>query len=367
MSDFASAQASGGKHAEVARACVSQLGDTTGHTLGFVYTTSQLNGGFGEIVTVLKRETGVQTWVGTAGLGVAGPGATYFDEPAVTVLTCRIPDTGFRLLQPVRVGHVAKSLPPDPEATVGIVHADPRNRNLADLVATIAHARSTYLVGTLSVGSGIHPQAIGNRIADGGVSGVMLGGPGAPQVTVGLTQDCLPMGEPHAVGRGDGRVVAELDGRPAFDVLREDAGAAKADDPRQWLTNVHPAEPMVGSDFTRYMVRNLVGIDQARGLVGVGATLKPGDPIVFVRRSRAAGERDLSRMLADVKTRAKAPKAAIYFSCVTRGPNIFSSKDYEMQAIRDALGGIPAIGFFGNGEIANDRVHGYSGVLTLFS
>jgi small ligand-binding sensory domain FIST len=38
-----------------------------------------------------------------------------------------------------------------------------------------------------------------------------------------------------------------------------------------------------------------------------------------------------------------------------------------MQAIRRVFGDIPIVGFFGNGEISNDRVYGYTGVLTLFS
>lgn len=367
MSDFASAHASGASHATVARECAARLGDTTGHTFGFVYVTTQLNGGFGEIVTVLRRETGVPTWVGTAGMGVCAGDTAYFDEPAVVALTCRLPDGAFRLLQPVRLGHVARSLAPDPQASIAIVHADPRNSNLVDLVGTIARSTGTYLVGGLSVGSGIHPQAVGNRIADGGISGVMIGGNGAPRISVGLAQDCSPIGAAHTVTRCENRVIAELDGRPAYEVLREDAGAGEGDDPRLWLANVQPAQLTVGSDRGGYMVHNLAGIDPARGLVAVGCKLEPGDRILFVRRSRAAGERDLARVLADVKARAGAPKAALYYSCITRGPRLFADAAHEIRTIHASLGGIPAIGFYGNGEIANDRVHSYAGVVAVLS
>lgn len=367
MTDFASAHAAGDRHAEVAKVCAEKLGDTSGHTLGFVYATTQLNGGFGEIVTTLKRETGVPTWVGTAGMGVCSSGTAYFDEPAVAVMTCRLPGSAFRLLPPVRVGHVARSLGPDPLATIGIVHADPRNSNLADLIGTIARTRGTYLVGGLSVGSGIHPQAVGDRVADGGISGVFIGGPGSPQISVGLTQDSLPIGKVHTVTTGGGRTIAELDKRPALEVLREDVGATEDEDPRRWLANVHPALPIAGSDWASHVVRNLVGIDPAHGLVTLGDTIKPGDQVIFVRRDRATGQRDLERMLASVAARAQAPKAAIYFSCVSRGPKLFESKAYELQAIRKSLGDIPVVGLFGNGQIANDRIYGYTGVLTVFS
>ena len=72
-------------------------------------------------------------------------------------------------------------------------------------------------------------------------------------------------------------------------------------------------------------------------------------------------------MLADVKRRATAaPRAGLYFSCVARGPNLFGPQSRELAMIRDALGDFPLAGFFGNGEIAHDRVYGYTGVLALF-
>ena len=367
MTDFASAHATGERHAEVARDCALKLGDTSGHTLGFVYVTTQLNGGFGEILTTLKRETGVQTWVGTAGIGVCSTGTAYFDEPAVAVMTCRLPDSAFRLLSPVRVGHVARSLGPDALAAIGIVHADPRNSNLTDLIATIARSRATYLVGGLSVGSGIHPQANGNHVVDGGISGVFIGGPGAPQVAVGLTQDSVPIGKMHTITKGGGRTIVELDRRPAFEVLREDVGAAEGENPRQWLGNVHPALPIAGSDWTNHIVRNLVGVDPKRGQITIGDMIKPDDQVIFVRRDRASGQRDLARMLGNTTARAKAPKAALYYSCITRGPRLFENKAYEIEALRASLGDIPLVGLFGNGQVANDRIYGYAGVLTIFS
>jgi small ligand-binding sensory domain FIST len=37
-----------------------------------------------------------------------------------------------------------------------------------------------------------------------------------------------------------------------------------------------------------------------------------------------------------------------------------------MSLIRSALGDVPLIGFFCNGEISHNRLYGYTGVLTLF-
>ncbi|MGE3918712.1 MAG: FIST C-terminal domain-containing protein, partial [Hyphomicrobiaceae bacterium] len=139
-------------------------------------------------------------------------------------------------------------------------------------------------------------------------------------------------------------------------------------DPRPWLANVHAAIPVAGSRDADYVVRNIVGLDMGKGLVAIAESLGPGDRVMFVRRDREAAEKDLRRMLADLKTRLSGPpRAGLYYSCVARGPNLFDGEAYEMRAIRETFGDIPFAGFFGNGEISNDRVYAYTGVLTLFS
>jgi small ligand-binding sensory domain FIST len=42
------------------------------------------------------------------------------------------------------------------------------------------------------------------------------------------------------------------------------------------------------------------------------------------------------------------------------------SANEEVELIQSVLGGIPIIGFYANGEIAGDRICGYTGVLALF-
>jgi small ligand-binding sensory domain FIST len=53
-------------------------------------------------------------------------------------------------------------------------------------------------------------------------------------------------------------------------------------------------------------------------------------------------------------------------SCLARGPNLFGDDSEELKTIREALGDVPLVGFFANGEISNNRLYGYTGVLTLF-
>jgi small ligand-binding sensory domain FIST len=126
--------------------------------------------------------------------------------------------------------------------------------------------------------------------------------------------------------------------------------------------------PVPGSDTGDYLVRNLIGIDPARGWIAIGAMIESGRTIRFVRRDRAAAEEDLIRMLAGLKRRlAGRPRAGLYFSCLARGPNLFGPNSEEIAILRRELGEFPLTGMFCNGEISNARLYGYTGVLTLFA
>jgi small ligand-binding sensory domain FIST len=90
-------------------------------------------------------------------------------------------------------------------------------------------------------------------------------------------------------------------------------------------------------------------------------------PVMFCRRGGAGAREDLKRMLDNIAADSgPAPKAGLYYACVGRGEHMFGEKSAELGIIRDALGDIPLVGFFANGEISHDRLYGYTGVLTLF-
>ena len=125
---------------------------------------------------------------------------------------------------------------------------------------------------------------------------------------------------------------------------------------------------VAGTDTGDYLVRNLIGLDPSNGLVAIAEEVEAGDRIMFVRRDAESAAKDVARMLEELKSRLSSPpKGALYYSCVARGPNLFDEDSFELRAIQDAFGDIPLVGFFGNGEISNNRIYGYTGVLTLFS
>ena len=130
---------------------------------------------------------------------------------------------------------------------------------------------------------------------------------------------------------------------------------------------IHAAFPIEGTDTGDYIVRNLIGIDTDRGWLAVSENIQAGDRIIFVRRDPKSAEKDLIKMLKNLKNRLnKEPRGGIYFSCIARGPNLFGDEGKELSIIRNFMGNIPLVGFFGNGEVSNNRVYNYTGVLTLF-
>ena len=366
MKKFAAAHTQGTDPETLARELAAQIGRLDGYNLGFVYVTSPLAPKFAALVEALRSATGLAFWVGTAGHGICASGTEYWGEPAVAILTCRLPDGSFCALPSTADPASAETAALGVATGFGVVHGDPRNASLTEALSSLARERGTYLVGGLTSANSAYPQAAGDKVVEGGVSGVLMGS--GVNVAVGLTQGCTPIGPAHHVTKGEGQVLALLDGQRAYDVLCEDIGIAEEADPRPWLANIHAAIPVAGSDEADYLVRNLVGIDPGRGLVAIAEVLGRGERVMFVRRDAASAEKDLERMLDKLDARVTGkPKAGLYFSCVARGPNLFQEASHEMKAIRAAFGDIPMAGFFGNGEISNDRVYAYTGVLALFS
>jgi len=71
-------------------------------------------------------------------------------------------------------------------------------------------------------------------------------------------------------------------------------------------------------------------------------------------------------MTGELKRRVNAPpRAALYFTCLARGPNMFGPDSAEVALIEREFGPLPMVGFFCNGEISNARLYTYTGVLTL--
>ena len=140
------------------------------------------------------------------------------------------------------------------------------------------------------------------------------------------------------------------------------------------------------------MVRHIIGLDPVQRGVAVAERLQAGMQLVFCQRNVQAAKADLTRICAEIREElepealpveaamalvaseaesaphpARGIAGAIYVSCAGRGGQHFGGPSAELQIIRRALGDVPLVGFFAAGEIARNRLYGYTGVLTVFT
>jgi small ligand-binding sensory domain FIST len=346
-------------------AALAALKPAADSNIGFIYVADRFGGDFPAMLERLSVRTGLDTWVGATGIGICASGGEYFDQPAVALMTGRLPEGSFRTFDTASqsLEAIAATAPGDQGPRVAILHCDPRNGKLFEQIPALAEATDSFVVGGLVSSRGGHGQAAG-RATEGALSGLLLG----PDIAVatGLSQGCTPIGPARTITKADGNVAIEIDGKPALDVFKQDIGEILARDLRRVAGYIFAALPVEGDDRGDYLVRNLMGIDQARGLIAVGDRLSSGQRIMFCRRDKQSAVEDLDRMTAELKRRVNAPpRAALYFSCLARGPNMFGADAAEVRLIEKQLGPVPLIGFFCNGEISNSRLYTYTGVLAL--
>jgi len=370
---FSAACATGQGWEDIAEQLRTALGDgSCGASLGLLYITDPMGPYMNNLLEALRSSTGVRDWVGTIGSGICYTGREIYDEPAAVVLLATLPEDSYRLV-PAGINALSDMLAANRNwiaehaAHFGIVHGDPRNTHIPQLIETLStELNPGFLVGGLSSASDDHyQQQIAGELYSEGLSGVLL----SSTVTVisGLTQGCTPLAGKHTITRSEGNLLAELDGRPALDVFREDIGEVLSKDLSRVAGYIFAALPVPGSDTGDYLVRNLIGIDPQEKLLAIGDILEDEAPLMFCRRDGETARLDMLRMLRDLNKRAGGRiRAGLYYSCLGRGRNQFGDNSEELRMISDELGEFPLVGFFANGEISHNMLYGYTGVLALF-
>ena len=341
---------------------VGKLGRQEHARLAFIYATDANAPHLKAIIDALRLHTGIPHWVGSIGLGICCTGHEFYDEPAVTVMVTDFSEDQFDVFTDTQK---LLDSPPVDGLRFTVVHGEPRNGQLPQLIAQLPEQMGNgYLVGGLTSASQYYYQ-LADDITEGRLSGVAF----KPSVKVvsGLSQGCSPIGPAHEITDCEGHLVQELDHRPALDVMKEDIGEVLSRDLNRIGGYIFAGFPVAESDTGDYLVRNLIGIDLEHQYIGIGEYLQHGQQVMFCRRDGQTAIEDLKRMLSDIQQRLPSPaKGGLYFSCLGRGKNLFGEQSQEMKLIAEQLGNIPLVGFYANGEIAGQRLYGYTGVLSLF-
>ena len=347
---------------EAASQAVSSLGGArVGENIGFAYVTDSLGDKLGPIIDRLTALTGISNWVGTVGFGVISGDRAAYDRGALAIMTGALEEESFALFDCV----APERRSGDPDAlTTGFVHVDPRNPQGGKLVQSIAKEANAFLVGGVTAARGSRFDQVSGIVTDGGVSGVLF----APemQIATGVTQGCRPIGPYRTITAARDSVIQELDGGSPLHALLGDLSDAGVTDLRSVGQALYAGLPVANSDTGDYVVRDLTAVDADRGWISIAERVEAGQSLVFCKRDRVAAEADLAAMAKRVRGRLRQVRAGLYVSCVARGPHLFASAAAEVKILQDALGGVPLVGFYANGEIACDRIYAYTGVLALF-
>lgn len=161
-----------------AAACLDQLDEQLdGRSgVGFVYLSDHFAPSAADILTVLRGRTGIDDWVGTAGIGIAAGRDQLFDEPAMSVMVAPM-DTAHYAIQ-----KLDGMQPPGFDAWFGVLHGNPEVEQLPQDIHRFTEAAGGYWVGGLAASRAGHPM-IARGIGADAVSGVML----SPEVDVQLS------------------------------------------------------------------------------------------------------------------------------------------------------------------------------------
>ena len=389
-------------------------------TLALLYITDHYAADAQEILDHLSAELPFITdWSGTVGMGIAANNVEYFDAPAMAVMLCELPHGHYRVFSGV------SPLPPARsglfKAHTALVHADAATPDVAELIAEMAQrTESGYVFGglassrrgavqfALSGHGNLKGQGAACGVFSGGLSGVAFArdASGGMGLMSRVTQGCRPISASYEITACQANLVTELNGQPALEVMLADLGAS-LDQPREALAKVRTtlvglsrdadtpndaARQRPGQFGAEVWVRHLIGLDPARKGLAIADVASVGMKLAFCERNAEAARADLVRICTEIREELEpqeqtlemanalnSPEAqsephparriagAIYISCSGRGGPHFGGPSAELQIVRRALGDVPLVGFFADGEIARNHLYGYAGVLTVFT
>ncbi len=320
--------------------------------------------------------------LGCSAESVIGGGREIEDRPGLSLTAAVLPGVvlhGFRLASEL----------PEPDAAAAewqhlvgvraedepafVLLGDPFTVDAEALVAGLdaSFPRAGKIGGLASGGSdpGENALFIGAELFRDGAVGLALSGDVVLDTIV--AQGCRPIGNPMFVTRCRDGLLLEVDGRPPLDVLQNVFEAAPDEDRELMRTALFLGiEMKTGQSEYRqgdFLIRNLVGMDDANGALAIAAPLAETQVVQFhvrdARTSSADLEDRLTRYRAEAKPDAK-PRGALLFSCLGRGTHLYGAPDHDSDALRRHLGDLAVGGFFCNGEIGPVQgrtfLHGYT-------
>lgn len=355
-------------------------GKPSPHTLSLFFANA-LYPDFEALSAEAYKRSGASLLIGCTGRGVIGGGTEIEGRPALAILHLDLP--GATLFP----SHVESGDQPGERAAdwhrwlgatsdqvnAWLVIADPFTFDSDGFLRGLAAAYPNAAIGG-GLASGLAYGdwtwlMLNERPFSSGA--VVLGIGGGYTLRAMAVPGVVPVGEPGVITAVNGNLIQTIDDRPAYQVMRE--FTSKLDEELQWQAqeNLLAALP-AGPDVKMMVMRNVTGSDRRSGVVRVDAKPQAGQRIQFHLADPDRADAELRDALRTATSDIKAanPAAALLCPSTNRGIELFRVPNHDMDAVADALPGLPVGGFFSSGEIApaggTPLVFGSTAGLTFF-
>jgi small ligand-binding sensory domain FIST len=339
-----------------------------------------------ELASSLITSVGTDCVVGCSGAGVLTGEGEIEGGGGVAVLVVAADEIVGRpfIFEPLRgneenLGNsfgdfLAKS---DDENSLMILLPDTYNGNPQPLLSAMASKAGFHPVvgaGTTENGTtGETFQLCADKVASNSIAGAYLSGDF--DLHIDITQGCQPISAPMTITKAEGNLIYEIDDRPAIEVFAKLLKGPLAEDLRRALMILFVGLPSNREENNvaagKYLVRNIVGLDGEKGILGVADYVSEGESMIFAMRDGQRAREDLDQMLRRQieKLNGRKPGFGLYFNCCARGNSLYGIPGIDSAYIRRALGDFPLIGMFGGYELAPlgraNHLFAYTGVLAL--
>jgi len=356
--------------------------------LALIFFTAEHAARASELVSALARSVGTDCVFGSSGAGIVTGEGEVEGNSGVAVLVIASDEIIARpfIFEPLK-GNEANL-----GATFGefVAKADDKN-SLMILLPDSYNGNPQPLLASMASKSGFHPaigagstengaagatyQLCGDKLASNSIAGAYLSGDF--RVHIDITQGCQPIGEPMVITKAEGNLIYEIDGRPALEAFARVLRGPLAEDIRRALMVLFVGVPADRRENSvapgKYLVRNIIGLDPDKGILGVAEEVSAGEAMIFTMRDGQRAREDLGQMLQrQVQALGgKKPAFGLYFNCCARGHSLYGIPGIDSAYIRQALGDVPLIGMFGGYELAPlgraNHLFAYTGVLALIT
>jgi small ligand-binding sensory domain FIST len=368
--------------AEAARSAREEAGGSV--SCAFVFCSADYRDHLPEFLEVLQVHGHIPIIVGCSGSSLIGTREEAEGANGFSLLVLSIPGT-----QLTPFAFTATGSPPwdEPEAwrssvaqemvDAWLLLADPTTVPVEQWLCTWSRAfPGVPCIGGLASGGRAGDDIFVFRdreLLDGG--GVALGFRGGVKIHSLVSQGCRPIGQALPVTGVAENIIQTLGSRPAWQILDDAFQSLTAREKERARGNLFAGLAMTEyrEEFHRgdFLIRNILGADQASGGVAIAAYPRVGQTVQYQLRDASTADADLTQLSNSLADAGVKPFASLVFSCGGRGRGLFNLPSHDANAIAETFGAHPSAGFFCNGEIGpvggKNFVHGYTASAALFA